>query len=107
MICTSGHVRHTQCILSLVVHLCLDGVLCAEGGTYFFLFGNSDIMLFRQSLPINFIAAHHHGRRGVSSARGSHFCLTHQGLGGHSFRGVIHASDTGVNLFVNLVTSVA
>ena len=70
MICTSGHIRHTQCILSIVVHLPMDGVLYAEAGTYFFMFGNSDIMLFRESLPVNFITAHHHGHRGVSSARG-------------------------------------
>ena len=45
----------------------------------YFLFRNSDIVLFGKSLLISFVAAYHHGHRGVIFALGV------------NDRGVIHA----------------
>ena len=47
------------------------------------------MVLFGKSLPISFVATHHHGRKGVVPTRGG----VTSALGVND-RGVIHASDT-------------
>ena len=61
------------------------------------VFANSEIVLSLLSMVFRkitaFVAAHHHGRRGVIPHQGGVISVNDRGVD-HSRRGVTHASDT-------------
>ena len=64
---------HAVCCRACIVSSSFDGLLYAEPGVCKFrhrVITLLSMVLFGKSLPISFVAAHHHGRRGVIPTRG-------------------------------------
>ena len=73
MFLSQGANINTRSVLSRLYSLSFDGLLYAEPGVCKFrhrVITLLSMVLFGKSLPISFVAAHHHGRRGVIPTRG-------------------------------------